>query len=102
MDDYGLTQEEQDILKDILGMSCGICEAQEYLVLLTQHPAIGGFDLQWGDRLRKAVAKKKPKDFMQLEQEFFDNARKKNLSKNLTEYVWYVLIYTQRGYGSTN
>lgn len=56
MDEYGLTQEEQDILKDIIGVSYGICEAQEYLVLLTQHPKIGGFSIAWGDKLRKAVA----------------------------------------------
>ncbi len=99
MEDYGLTKEEQEILKDIIGISFGICEAQEYLVLLTSHPAIGGFSLGWGDRLRKAVAKKKPKDFIQLQKEFFINAREKNLSKNLTEYVWKVLISTQRGYG---
>ena len=99
MTEYGLTQEEQDILKDIIGVSFGICEAQEYLVLLTQHPKIGGFSLAWGDRLRKAVAKKKPKEFLQLQDEFFANAKEKNLSKNLTNYVWNVLICTQRGYG---
>lgn len=99
MELYGLTSEEQEILKEIIGVSCGICEAQEYLVLLTQHPKIGGFSLAWGDRLRKAVAKKKPKDFLQLEAEFFANAKEKNLSKNLVNYVWNVLISTQRGYG---
>lgn len=99
MTEHGLTQEEQDILKSIIGVSYGICEAQEYLVLLTQHPKIGGFSLAWGDRLRKAVAKKKPKDFLQLEKEFFANAEEKNLSKNLINYVWNVLISTQRGYG---
>lgn len=99
MDDYGLTRDEQEVLKDIIGVSYGICEAQEYLVLLTMHPLIGGFDLMWGDRLRKAVAKKKARDFDQLEKEFFDNAKEKNLSKNLTEYVWKILIATQRGYG---
>lgn len=56
MSDYGLTEYEQDLLKDILGTSYGICEAQEYLVLLTQIPEVGGFSLSWGDRLRKAVA----------------------------------------------
>lgn len=56
MSDYGLTEHEQDLLKDILGTSYGICEAQEYLVLLTQIPEAGGFSLSWGDRLRKAVA----------------------------------------------
>ena len=99
MTEYGLTQEEQDILKDILGISYGICEAQEYLVLLTMHPKIGGFDLRWRDQLRKSVAKKNPKDFLRLEKEFFENAKEKNLSPNLTNYVWYQLIYTQRGYG---
>ncbi len=99
MNEYGLTEQEQSILKNIIGVSYGICEAQEYLVLLTQHPQIGGFSLAWGDRLRKAVAKKKPKEFLQLEKEFFENAEEKNLSKKLTNYVWNVLIVTQRGYG---
>ena len=97
MDDYGLTQEEQDVLQEILGTSYGVCEAQEYLVLLTNHPMIGGFDLMWGDKLRKAVAKKRAKDFDTLEKEFFQNAEEKHLSKNLTNYVWNVLIMTQRG-----
>lgn len=96
---YGLTREEQDILDDIVGVSYGICEAQEYLVLLTMHPQIGGFSLGWADKLRKAVAKKKPKDFLQLEAEYFQNAKEKLLSKKLVDYVWYVLISTQRGYG---
>ena len=99
MSRYGLTEEEQDILKDIIGVSYGICEAQEYLVLLTMHEKIGGFSLAWGDKLRKAVAKKKPQEFLKLQDEFFENAKEKNLSKNLTEYVWNMLISTQRGYG---
>lgn len=99
MEDYGLTEEEQNILKDIIGVSYGICEAQEYLVMLTTHPKIGGFSLAWGDSLRKAVAKKNPKAFDELEKQFFDNAVEKGLSKNLVNYVWNVLIKTQRGYG---
>lgn len=99
MDSYHITKEDQEILKDILSVSCGICEAQEYLVLLTMHPKIGDFSLAWGDALRKAVAKKNPKAFVKLEKEFFENARQKNLDKNLTNYVWNVLIRTQRGYG---
>ena len=99
MNRAGLTQEEQNILKEILSVSSGICEAQEYLVLLVTHPLIGGFSLDWGDKLRKAVAKKKPKDFIQLEKEFFENAEEKGLSQNLVNYVWYSLIYQQRGYG---
>lgn len=99
MEEAGLTQEEQDILKDILGVSFGICEAQEFLMLLVMHPKIGGFSLGWSDKLRKAVAKKLPKEFLALEKEFFENAKEKQLSQNLVNYVWYTLIYTQRGYG---
>jgi len=93
----GLTEEEQDILKDILGISYGICEAQEYLFLLVMHPKIGGFSLAWADKLRKSVAKKSPKDFEILQQEFLQNAKEKQLSNKLIRYVWFVLIFMQRG-----
>lgn len=99
MTSMGLTQEEQDILKDILGTSYGICEAQEYLFLLVMHPKIGGFSLAWADRLRKAVSKKSAKDFEKLEYEFFENAKEKHLSNKLVWYVFRMLIYMQRGYG---
>ena len=99
MDEWGVKKEDQEILKEILGTSCGICEAQEYLFLLTMHPKIGGFSLGWSDRLRRAVSKKKPKEFKELEKEYYENAKEKGLDKNLTDYVWKVLVATQRGYG---
>ena len=99
MTDYGLTEKEQDILKDILSVSCGICEAQEFLFLFTMHPKIGGFDLSWADSLRRAVAKKNSKDFDKLQIEYFENAKNKKLSSNLVNYVWNVLIMTQKNYG---
>ena len=99
MSSMGLDEEEQDILKEILGTSHGICEAQEYLFLLVMHPKIGGFSLAWADRLRKSVAKKNPADFEILQEEFLQNAVDKKLSNKLVQYVWFVLIYMQRGYG---
>lgn len=45
------------------------------------------------------ITTQEPKEFLQLQEEFFANAKEKNLSKNLTNYVWNVLICTQRGYG---
>ncbi|MBQ2366684.1 MAG: hypothetical protein II296_00005, partial [Bacteroidaceae bacterium] len=83
----------------ILSVSYGICEAQEYLFLLVMHPKIGGFSLAWADKLRKSVAKKSPKDFEKLQSEFLENAKEKQLSNKLINYVWYVLIFMQRGYG---
>ena len=97
MSSMGLDEEEQNILTDILGVSYGICEAQEYLFLLVMHPKIGGFSLAWADKLRKSVAKKAPKDFELLQKEFFENAKEKELSNKLVRYVWFVLIFMQRG-----
>lgn len=99
MTDYGLTQEEQLLLRKHLDGSYGICDSQEKFMMLVQEPQIGGFNLLWSDRLRRSIAKKSPKDFEQLEKEFFENQKKKNLSEKLCHYVWYVLIYMNRGYG---
>ena len=62
------------------------------------NPQIAGWSLGQVDKVRKSVAKKKPKEFAQLEQDFFKNAEEKNLSLNLAKYVWLVAVSTQKGY----
>ena len=57
MDEYGLTLEEQELLKTILNDSCGICDSQEKFMQLVQLEECGGFSLTWADRLRKSIAK---------------------------------------------
>lgn len=99
MDEYGLTKEEQKILEPLLLSSSGLCIAQEQFMQLVQLPECGGFDLGWADRLRKAIAKKAPKDYEQLTQEYYENCEKKGLSFRLCDYVWSVLIAMNRGYG---
>ena len=66
---------------------------------LVQMPECGGFNLTWADRLRKSIAKKNPKEFDQLTIEYFENAKEKNLSPALCNYVWKVLVAYSRGYG---
>lgn len=97
MDEAGLSLEEQELIKKYLAVSYGICEAQEYLMIMSMDEQIAGFDLTWADSLRKAIAKKKPKDFIKLQGEFFKNRDEKHLSVPLTNYVWNVLFATQRG-----
>ena len=98
MDRHGLNKEEQELLKPILESSYGIAESQEKIMSLVQLPECGGFNLSWADALRKAVAKKKPKEFLELEHQFFATAEKKNLSLPLCKYVWNVLVAMSRGY----
>lgn len=101
MTDAGLTPEEQKLLEPVVKSSYGICESQEKLMMLPQIPEVGGYSLKWVDMLRKSVSKKQPKQFMKLEEEFFQNMREKHLSEKLCKYVWYVLIYMQRGLKSS-
>lgn len=96
---YGLTQSDRDILWPVLENSYGLCIAQEQFMQLVQLPEIGGFSLSWADKLRKAIAKKSPKDYDALTKEFFEITREKGCSQSLCNYVWNVLIAMSRGYG---
>ena len=99
MNRYGLTADEMKLLEPLLKSSYGICESQEKFMSLVQLPECGGLNLGWADRLRKSIAKKNPAEYEQLTKEYFENADKKGLSKELCNYVWNVLVATSRGYG---
>lgn len=98
MDRHGLTQEEQDLLKSVVGQSYGIAESQEKIMSLVQMPECGGFDLTWADALRKAVAKKQPAAYLKLQDEYFNAVKEKGLSYKLCDYVWNTLVAMSRGY----
>lgn len=99
MNNYGLTKAEQRLLEPIVKQSYGICESQEKFMSLVQLPECGGFNLTWADRLRKAIAKKNPAGYLELQKEYFQTVEEKGLSKNLCNYVWNVLVATSKGYG---
>lgn len=100
MEDYGLTEHEQEVVKKYAEKTYGLLPNQENFMLAVQDPEIGGFDLLWADRLRKSIAKKNPKDYAKLQEEFYENIEKKHLSYKLCDYVWHTLISMNRGYGS--
>ena len=99
MRSFGLKPSEMKILEPIIKSSYGICESQEAFMQLVQIPECGGFDLNFADKLRKAIAKKNPKAYDELTKEYFEKCREKGLSMNLCNYVWNVLVATSRGYG---
>ena len=99
MERYGLGEKERKILEPVLGMSYGLCIAQEQFMELVQLPELGGFSLTWADKLRKSIAKKNPKDYDALTKEFFEVTKEKGIDQKFTNYVWNVLIAMSRGYG---
>ena len=96
---YGLTAAERKVLEPVLGMSYGLCIAQEQFMELVQLPELGGFSLTWADKLRKSIAKKNPKDYDALTKEFFKVTEEKGINQRFATYVWNVLIAMSRGYG---
>ena len=99
MREYGLSPNEMKILEPIIKGSYGICESQEAFMQLVQIPECGGFDLNFADSLRKAIAKKNPKAYDELTKQYFETCEEKGLNRALCNYVWNVLVATSRGYG---
>ena len=99
MDKYGVSKQGQKVLEKIVGISYGLCIQQEQFMMLVQQPEIGGFSLLWADRLRKSIAKKNPKEYEELTEEFFKVTKEKGCELALCSYVWNVLVAMNRGYG---
>ena len=99
MKEYGLGEREKAILEPVLGMSYGLCIAQEQFMELVQLPELGGFSLSWADKLRKAIAKKNPKEYDNLTNEFYSVIKEKNIDEKFAHYVWDELIAMSKGYG---
>lgn len=96
---WGLGRKEKEILEPVLGMSYGLCIAQEQFMELVQLPELGGFSLTWADKLRKSIAKKNPADYDKLTKEFYEETEKKGINQRFAHYVWDVLIAMSKGYG---
>ena len=99
MQQYGLTDKERAILHRELDISNGLSITQEQFMQLVQLPECGGWDLQFADKLRKAIAKKKPEEYEALTKQFFERVEEKQLSKPFCNYVWNVEVALSRGYG---
>lgn len=98
MDTYHLTAEQKQLLHNYLDYEYGICASQEDIMSMIQDPQLGGWSLKDADMLRKSIAKKDPKLYEKLSQQYFDGVKEKHLDNNLCNYFWQVLVNTQRGY----
>lgn len=74
MEAYGLTEEEQEVLKKQLGYKYGNSVEQEDMMELVQLPQIAGFTLKEATALRKAVSKKKLSKVEEMKKLFFGRA----------------------------
>ena len=95
---YGLKEEDREWLSTNNAITNGVCESQEGLMSLLQDEHLGGNDLSFADKCRKAIAKKQGKLFEECKEFFYKNAKEKGCDMVLAHYVWDVLLKVQRGY----
>ena len=97
MRDYGLNEDEIEILKDHLLIDYGVCATQESMMLLTMNEKICNFSVKETNTLRRAIAKKKKKILQEVEKMFYEKGLEIGTRKELLDYVWFVQIGMQKG-----
>ena len=73
MNDAGLTQHQQEILKKHVLDKFGVAYSQEDLMRILMDPEISNFTLKEADKARKTVAKKHLDEIEQLKKRFFED-----------------------------
>lgn len=97
MAEYGLTEEEQEIMNDALSGRYGICDTQELLMSISMREDVSSFDLVEANHLRKAFAKKDPNKQKIQEELFYKKCKEQGTSDNLAKYVWDECFDLQKG-----
>lgn len=85
MDSYGLTKEEQGVIKEYIRN--GVLIDQECLMRIVMDDRICGFSLKESNALRKTVAKKHMDEIPLQRQKILDRATSPAMGK----YVWFLL-----------
>ena len=98
MIDFGLTDEERQIMHDILDIEGGVCSSQELMMKMSMDKRISGFDTVLANKLRKVVAKKKIKQIGEVKELLYNSGRALGTSETMLDYVWDVQVATQLGY----
>lgn len=98
MRDYGLTENDIEIIKPYLLSVYGVCETQEIIMKISMDKNVSNFSVAESNKLRKAIAKKKPKLLEETRQLFFKKGSECGASIKLLEYVWFVQFKKSFGY----
>lgn len=88
MDEYNLTEDEKEVMHELLDKKFGVCEVQESIMKIAMHDKVAKYNLREAKGLRKASAKKDPKIQKKQHDLFFEKGRENGTSDNLLNYIW--------------
>ena len=97
MKQYGLNDEEIALMKKHLESDYGVSAEQESVMEMTMDEQIAGFSVKEANKLRKSIAKKKPKLLEETKQLFYKKGKELGVRKTLLDYVWNVQFARQFG-----
>lgn len=95
---YSIPQDEQEILKELLGNYCGMMIAQSTMMSVLMDRRVCGFTLKEADKARKAVAKKSPEALAETEKTLYEKGYACGRSKAFLDYLWNVQIEMSKSY----
>lgn len=99
MRQFGLTENEINVLRKNLDKSYGVAVTQEDVMILVMDKQIANFDIVLANKLRKAIAKadggKLAKEVQVI---YFEEGFKVGTSHKMLDYVWEKMIVPQLGY----
>lgn len=98
MKDYGLNQNEMNILKKYLNNSYGVCAEQEDLMELAMAEEIAGFTFPEANTFKSGVAKKKEDKITEAKKLFYKKGEENNCRKVFLDYIWENCFKPQFGY----
>lgn len=93
MSDYGLTQEQQEILEKYLKVYYGIAATQEDVMRICMDEDLCGLSLKEANKVRKAIAKKKAS----MIDEIREMVQSYSCDNNVFNYIWHEIIEPQLG-----
>ena len=98
MTDYGVSDEEQEILKELLKSYSGLMIAQATTMAVLMDKRVCGFTLKEADKARKAIAKKNPDALKETEERLYRKGAECGRSKAFLDYLWNVQIEMSKSY----
>lgn len=98
MTDYGISQDEQEILKELLGKYCGMMISQETCMSVLMNDKVCNFTMKEADQARKAIAKKSAEALAETEERLYHKGAECGRSKKFLDYLWLEQIEMSKSY----
>src|SRR5699024_5060648 len=98
MRNFGLNENEIEIMEKHLTTTFGITDSQEGLMTLIMDNQISGYSLTGANKFRKAIAKQDQEELAHHKEIFYESGQKLGTSNELLNYVWETQFKPSFGY----